>query len=624
VTPGATAFEPDQLVDAWLTAALADPRGSAYGDARSALFTAVREDRNGPVARLLFSYCEHLDAEARCRTLQLLTDMSWGAQPWHAAAERAQSCLADPDGTVRRSAAWLLGTADPEHALSLVREPDSPLDPVARLALVEVMFSSHGDRTGDAAFTLAENLRTDPDDAVRLRAALAAVRVAPSEQWPMWEGLALSCLPVAGERLGGPGSSLAVRPGWWWSLALVRQDREEAAYAWASRLLAHPSPVARLAGVDIARGALRRWRAAPGVLSQALSTALGDTDDKVRAEAMSSICASLDASRLCADALAAMLEDRELQTEAAMGLGRVGDQRAAAVLSGLVQTGFLARGFVEAVEGVVQASTDAALWVDAVRGALRAADKHCPEDRWHTGCPLAGALAAAVSLGLAAAPLVPDLGALVDTSAPSPQSCRAWVRRRALDVLTVLGPTASSAAPALLRCLDREDLADMCAAVLLAVTGDRTHAERRLDQLPDTVRAMRRVMPLMERLQMHGGLAPRHAERLRRMAQDPGRLHPRALRLLWNVQGPGVASLILDVVPEYVTDDVFGLDACDLLAGMGPFAQKAIPALEALAHRRTRIGVNTGDEDEELRIDERLARAARSALERLSPAQSAG
>ncbi|WP_152627903.1 HEAT repeat domain-containing protein [Streptacidiphilus neutrinimicus] len=610
-------------MDAWLAAALADPRGSAYGDARSALFTVVREERNGQAARLIFGYCEHPDAEARCRTLQLLNDMSWGAQPWHAAAERARSCLADPDGTVRRSAAWLLATADPEHALDMVREPGSPLDPVARLALVEAMFSSHGDLTGEGALTLAESLRTDPDDAVRLRAALAAVRVAPQEQWPMWEELALSCLPSAGERLGGPGSKLAVRPGWWWSLALVRQDREEAAYDWASRLLVHPSPVARLAGVDIARGALRRWRAAPDRLSQALSAAVGDTDARVRAEAVSTICASLDNSRLCADALAELLEDPEPRTEAAMGLGRVGDQRAAVVLSGLVQTGFMARGFVEAVEGVIPPSPDPALWVDAVRGALRAADKHCSEDRWHTGCPLAGALAAAVSLGPAAAPLVPDLVALVDTSAPSPQTCRPWVRRRALDVLAALGPMASSAAPALLRCLEREDLADTCAAVLLAVTGDRTHAERRLDQLPDTVRAMRRVLPLMECLHLHGGLAHRHTERLCRMAQDPRRLHPRAMRLLWNVQGPGVAPLLLDLLPDYLTDDVFGLETCTLLGDMGAFAQQVIPVLEALAHRRTRIGVNTGDEDEELRIDEHLARAARSALERLSPAQSA-
>jgi hypothetical protein len=173
-------------------------------------------------------------------------------------------------------------------------------------------------------------------------------------------------------------------------------------------------------------------------------------------------------------------------------------------------------------------------------------------------------------------------------------------------------------------CLEREDLADACAVVLLAVTGDRTHAERRLDQLPDTVRAVRRVLPLMECLHVHGGLASRHAERLRRMAEDPRRLHPRALRLFWNVQGPGIAGLLLDVLPDYLTDDVFGLEACDLLAVMGPLAQQAVPVLEALAQRRTRIGVNTGDEDAELRIDEHLARAARTALERLSPAPSAG
>ncbi|WP_042404329.1 hypothetical protein [Streptacidiphilus carbonis] len=319
MSPDGTAFEPGHIVDAWLTAAVADPRGSGFGDARSALFAAVREDRNGPVARLLFSYCEHPDAEARRRILGLLTDMSWGAQPWRAAAECAALCLGDPDAAVRRGAAWLLGTADPEHALGLVRESDWRLDPVARLSLVEAVFGLHWDCNGDAASTLADSLRTDPDEAVRLRTALASLRVAPQEQWPAWEDLALSCLASAGERLGGPGSRLAFRPGWWWSLALVRQDREEAAYAWASRLLAHPSPVARLAGVDLARGALRRWRAAPDRLRLPLSRALGDTDPEVRAEALSSVCASLEASRLCADALAVALEDPELQAEAAMG-----------------------------------------------------------------------------------------------------------------------------------------------------------------------------------------------------------------------------------------------------------------------------------------------------------------
>lgn len=55
----------------------------------------------------------------------------------------------------------------------------------------------------------------------------------PEEQWPAWEALALRCLPVAGTRLGRPGNWLRVRAGWLWSVSMVRQEREYAAYAWA-------------------------------------------------------------------------------------------------------------------------------------------------------------------------------------------------------------------------------------------------------------------------------------------------------------------------------------------------------------------------------------------------------
>lgn len=620
MNPSTAAFEPDRTVDAWLTAALADPSGHAYGEARSALFTAVREDHAGTVARMLFSRTGHPLGAARGRILALLTDMSWGASPWHEAADCALLRLNDPDPAVRRSAAWLLGTAAPDRAQALIVDPNRPVDPVARLARAEALFSSFGERTDAASLSLAMDLRTDPDDAVRLRAALAAIRVAPRTEWPMWEKLALSCLPVAGERLGGAGSRLAGRPGWWWSLALIRNDREDAAYTWASRLLTHPSTVARRAGVDMARGALRHWRGAADRLSGPLrDAALDDPDAAVRAEAVRSICASLEATRICADALAAVLEDSDLRSEAAMGLGRVGDQRAAAPLSVLVRTGFHARGLGEAVDTVVRGCADPAVWVTAAREALRAAaDEHCREGTRGRWCPLAGALTAALALGPAAAPLVPELVALVDVPVRQAHDCPAWARRRAVDVLAAVGPSASSAAPALLRCMGQDGLADACAVALVAVTGDRTHAERRLDQLPDTVRAARRAVELMECLHRHGGLAPRHAERLQQMTQHPSRLHPRALRLLWDANGPAVAGLLLDALPAYLTDDLFGREACRLLADMGSLAQPAVPALEAVAHPRTRIAVHTGDEDEELRIDEHLAHAARTALERLS------
>jgi hypothetical protein len=58
--------------------------------------------------------------------------------------------------------------------------------------------------------------------------------------------------------------------------------------------------------------------------------------------------------------------------------------------------------------------------------------------------------------------------------------------------------------------------------------------------------------------------------------------------------------------------------ACELLAEMGPVARPAVPALAAIVHRGTGIGMSIGDENAELRADERLTEAAAAALARLT------
>jgi hypothetical protein len=51
-------------------------------------------------------------------------------------------------------------------------------------------------------------------------------------------------------------------------------------------------------------------------------------------------------------------------------------------------------------------------------------------------------------------------------------------------------------------------------------------------------------------------------------------------------------------------------------------AHTAIPALEAIVIRHTKIGMCIGDVDEELRADENLAEAATAALAHLTPSPS--
>ncbi|MFJ9843386.1 HEAT repeat domain-containing protein [Kitasatospora sp. NPDC101155] len=622
MSPTPSASTPTDAFDAWLPVALADPTGHGYGDARSAIFDADRADRDGPISQHLLTRCEHPVPEVRQRVLQLLTDMCSDNDDWDAAADNALLRLHDPDPQVRRSAAWLLAAARFEQARALTQDPHSAdaLAPDARLALVEAVFSWTRPITAAGRLALAERLRDDQDAAVRLRAALAALRIAPEEQWPAWEALALQCLPIAGTRLGRSGNWLRGRAGWLWSVAMVRQEREHAAYAWAARLLAHRSPVVRLAGLDLAHGALRQWRAAPDHLAEVLEAALDDAHTAVRAEALLVVAACLETTRRCVDRLASLVDDPALRTEAALALGRIGDQRAAETVLGLVRDASVAPGLSEAADSLARHCPDPGPWIAAADEALATAPDSCPTDdsRSRRGCALAGAFNVVTSLGSAAAPLVPRLLDLLSEPASLPTNCRSWARRRAVAALAAIGPAAAAAGPALERHVSGTEFPASAVLALAAITGDREHAELYLDQLPITVRTAGTDVDLMEWLTDHGGLADRHAARLNAMLQRRRRIHPRALRLLWRHQGSAAVDLLLETLPAYLTDDLYGVPACMLLAEMGTLAQPAVAALEAIVHRRTRIGMYIGDEDEELRADERLTEAAAVALAQLA------
>ncbi|MEU4864039.1 hypothetical protein ACIG0C_36030 [Kitasatospora aureofaciens] len=339
----------------------------------------------------------------------------------------------------------------------------------------------------------------------------------------------------------------------------------------------------------------------------------------IRALAVQVIAASLETTRRCADRLASLVDDPNLRTDAALALGRIGDQRAAETMFGLVREACTSPGVTEAAESLARHCPDPSPWIAAASEALATAPDSCPTDSLaRRACPLAGAFNVVISLGPAAAPIVPDLLDLLSKPAPLPTSCRSWARRRAVTALAAIGPAAAAAVPGLERHASGTEFPGAAVLALAAITGDRAHAESYLDQFPNTVRTAGADLDLMEWLTDHGGLADRHAARLNAMLQRRRRIHPRALRLLWRHQGSDAADLLLETLPAYLTDDLYGPPACTLLTEMGTLAQPAVAALEAIVHRRTRIGMYIGDEDEELRADERLTEAATAALAQLA------
>lgn len=279
-TPG-----PADYVSLWLAAALVDPSGCAHGEARIAVFEAVRADRAGEVARRLLNLVDCEQALVRQVVLRLLTDLCLGDQLWDAAARVAAGYLGDADERVRRAAAWLLaaagGTAAVQAALA---DSVSAEDPVVRVALAEAMCAELRAEPELADLTSQlDMLCRDGDAAVRVVARLALLRRASPAEQGLLEAAVMADLPVAGSRLGGPGGLLTWRAGERWGLALVRLGHEDGSYARVEELLDPLRPLAvRRAGLDVAWCALREWRAAPAQLADVLTRVVVDGPDELR------------------------------------------------------------------------------------------------------------------------------------------------------------------------------------------------------------------------------------------------------------------------------------------------------------------------------------------------------
>ncbi|WP_371614478.1 hypothetical protein [Streptomyces sp. NBC_00454] len=605
-----------------------DPGNPALWEARSSVFKAVECDRSGPEAARLACLTADARAGVRLLALRLFTDLASCTPDWPAAAGASLARLSDPEETVRRAAAWLLAEADRGRAVELLTglvDGPVPLDPVARLALAEALLVRGAGRL-EGFDGVVERLRTDSDPAVRLR-------VAPAPDSPA----VLADLDAAGMRIGRAGGRLEWRIGTLWGLAARRSDAESACYARVAMLAARPTPVARQAAVDMAGVALRHWRTAPAALAPHLRPLLSDPE--AGAGALAVLGASLEATRLCREELAAELTASVAPAEpgresrggsrretAALALSRIGDVRALPELCRMVREGGRGRGVGEAVRGLAAVpGTDLAALVAAATELL----DRCGEEG------NVRALDVLAACGAASAPAVPQLVRLLGSVAraddgPDPRPRPGPRPVRLTQLVFLLGQIGPAAAPALplleaLAAEGRGERAGLTTMALIRISGERRRAEEAFARLGDSPREVATAANLLEWLAGHGGLEPGHVAYLREKTADGPHAHPRLLAALWRHAGEEAegdeadeaAGTLLDVLLSRSGSGELNLHACRILAGMGPAAARTVPALTAVTEGRVRVPEYTGDEDEDMREDERLLGAAREALRRI-------
>jgi hypothetical protein len=612
LTAGESALSPTDLVESWLATALSSSSGEGYGPARAAIFVALRSDPADPIAGRLLELVKHPDSLVRGVVLQLLTHLAPPLPARRAVAEAGVSRLADSDVHVRRRAAWLVAAADHDRARSLLGAGGAELEPIARLALVEAVIGTRCPHPDCPCHALVEALMMDSDPAVRLRAGLAFARWANAAELSRLQATLIEDVAAAGRRLAGPGSRLRLSAGMLWAGALIRQDLESECYLQVARLLTRPEPVCRLAGVEMALEAVRRWRAAAAALSSALAGVLDDEAVEVRLAAAGAIGASLELSRAHADKLAALLRLPGFREVAGMALGRIGDSRVHAQSGG---------------------GGDA---LAALRREVDAGHRGCAAER-SGGCSLGravmavGVLASTDEPAAAAGAMVGALEVLIERTDPFHDAVRWQIVGRLGD----LGALSAAAVPLVERLLAGDAKGSWTAPGVLAlvkITGDRARAEQLLDSYmaePTERRAARRLSgqfpaQILAWLSENGGLAERHVEFVQRLVcAEPRRVNPRALVALWRARGTQVADLVRTTLADLLDDDLWGPLACEVFTEMGTDAAYALPALNKIVRRRHRLGFHIGDLDAELRADEQLLAAALAAREAIARAMAA-
>ncbi|GLW27751.1 HEAT repeat domain-containing protein [Actinoplanes regularis] len=577
----------------WLESGIVSGEVLAPGsEVRTHIFYWVRADRDGLVTRRLLTFTTDHRLPVRRTVFELLNDLSSQSPSWPLLADAAEPALTDEDPQVRRSTATLLvRTAELDRAVAAL---NASTDPIVRTALVDAMPWQKVPRHR----TILERLRSDPVPATRLLANVALLSGASPAAWPVLDAAIRADLEATIGVLGAPGSRLSWTAGQRWAQALSGLGREEDCCAWAERL-ANPTEksAVRHDGVRMANAAMRAWRAAPGRLTPMLTRILNEPPSGVRSAALRALAASLTASRLAADDLAAMLDDPELGAVAATALGRVGDHRAVPHLARLMLSGSDDPGLVDALRAVARAGADPRAPVAAARQILAAVPDSCAPDlpMW--------VLAA---FGPAAAAAVPELIARLEGAENDTPD-------RAISVLGGIGPAAAAAAELL-----RQYPTPGAALALLKITSDRTAVERYLAGRPEELRRSRISSMLLTCLAEHGGLTDRQHRQLRSLFRTPGSGQLETAGALWLHEGPAVAAELLEVLPEYLFDDYYAPKALRVLTAMGAHARPILDRLDEFVASRHRAGFYVSDPDAEMRADETLVDAFIAARERIA------
>jgi hypothetical protein len=147
---------------------------------------------------------------------------------------------------------------------------------------------------------------------------------------------------------------------------------------------------------------------------------------------------------------------------------------------------------------------------------------------------------------------------------------------------------------------------------------DRAVAERYLAGRPEELRRGGFESELLARLAEHGGLTVRQHKQLRSLFRAPGFGQVEAAGALWLHEGSAVADELLAVLPEYLSDDLYGPKVLRVFTAMGSHARPILDRLDRFIASRHRASFNIGDDDTEMRADEMLLAATIAAREQIA------
>ncbi|WP_208466683.1 HEAT repeat domain-containing protein [Actinoplanes flavus] len=545
----------------------------------------MRADRDGLMTHRLLTFVAEGRARIRRVALELLDQLCFPPSDWPLVADAAERALDDVDPSVRLAAARLLvKAAEPARAMSAFNDS---ADPIVRTALMEVMPWQRIRRHR----AILERLRTDPVAAIRF---LANIALLGRDESPVRDAAIRADLEASIAALNTPGSA-----GQRWAWALAGVDREEDCCLFAERLTdSAGSESVRLEGVRMAAAAMCEWRAAPARVTPMLIRILQEEPSGVRAAALDALAASVTASRLAADELAALADDPHLGATAATALGSAGDHRAMPHLVRLLLADSDQPRLTEAFRVLARAGADPEAPVTAARRILATHPHHSEPER---------AMRVLAAFGPGAAAAVPELIVRLQQAVNDTPD---W----AMCVLGRIGPAAAAAIPYL-----REYPIQAATHALLEITLDRAPADRSLANCPERLlRHGRFAMDLLNWLAGNGGLTARQHRQLRSLFETPGSTRVATAGALWLHEGPAAAEELLEVLPEYLSDDRYALAALRVLTAMGPHAGPILDRLDRFVAARQRTRFHSGARDAAaMRMDEALVTEAMALRQRL-------